>query len=42
MRISNATLDPYTKLFSAHCKPKDHTKGFPLSIIKYLVPYKNK
>lgn len=24
-----STLDSYTKLFSAHCKPKGHTKGFP-------------
>lgn len=22
-------LDPYTKLFSAHGKPKDHAKGSP-------------
>lgn len=29
MRISKTTLDPYTKLFSACCKPKDHAKGFP-------------
>lgn len=24
-----STLDSYTKRFSAHCKPKDHAKGFP-------------
>lgn len=36
MHISKTTLDPYTKLFSAHGKPKDHAKGFPT----YLVPYK--
>lgn len=29
MHISKTTLDPYTKLFSARCKPKDHAKGFP-------------
>ena len=32
MRISNITLDSYTKLFSAHCKAKDNTEEFPLSI----------
>lgn len=29
MHISKTALDPYTKLFSAPCKPKDHTEGFP-------------
>lgn len=32
MRISNITLDSYTKLFSAHCKAKDNTEEFPLTM----------
>jgi hypothetical protein len=31
-------LDSHTKLLSAHCKPKGHTKRF--SCVEYSVPYK--
>lgn len=40
MHISKTTLDPYTKLFSAHCKPRTTQKGFPR--VMRLVPYKNR